>query len=229
MLFIWDLALTMAHHYKFEDNWENRPAVLFIDEIENHLHPTWQRRIIPTLIETFPQLQIFATTHSPFVLAGLGSGQIHQLYRDGSGVIRVQRIDENTTGWRVEELLTAFMETDDPTDAKTALDAATLRWFRHQTPFEGTAEQWRAAAIHDLEQASNRSRDEEAVLHWLKTASPLHGDNTAWRRQRIDELRSVVSREIELGGPIPAQGEAFYDRLQDLLLSGDFDNLEDDD
>ena len=60
----------------------NKPAILLIDEIENHLHPTWQRRVIPALLEHFPGLQIFATTHSPFVVAGLKAGQVHLLKRD---------------------------------------------------------------------------------------------------------------------------------------------------
>ena len=51
-----------------EGKWQERPAILLIDEIENHLHPTWQRRVIPALLEHFPGLQIFATTHSPFVV-----------------------------------------------------------------------------------------------------------------------------------------------------------------
>ena len=56
---------------KWREGWEKKPAILLIDEIENHLHPTWQRRVIPALLEHFPGLQIFATTHSPFVVAGL--------------------------------------------------------------------------------------------------------------------------------------------------------------
>ena len=74
LLWVRFLALKMLHHYNFADGWENRPAILLIDEIENHLHPTWQRRVIPALLEHFPGLQIFATTHSPFVVAGLKKG-----------------------------------------------------------------------------------------------------------------------------------------------------------
>ena len=50
----------------FAEDWQKQPAILLIDEIENHLHPTWQRRVIPALLDHFPGLQIFATTHSPF-------------------------------------------------------------------------------------------------------------------------------------------------------------------
>ena len=87
LLWIRWLALKMVHHYGFEKGWEKESAILLIDEIENHLHPTWQRRVIPALLDHFPNLQIFATTHSPFVVAGLKAGQVHLLNRDSNGVV----------------------------------------------------------------------------------------------------------------------------------------------
>ena len=51
LLWILWLALKMLNHYEFVNEWNKRPAVLLIDEIENHLHPTWQRRVIPALQE----------------------------------------------------------------------------------------------------------------------------------------------------------------------------------
>ncbi|MCP4349917.1 MAG: AAA family ATPase [Desulfobacterales bacterium] len=44
-------------------------AIVLIDEIELHLHPEWQHRIIPRLLETFPNCQFILTTHSPQVLS----------------------------------------------------------------------------------------------------------------------------------------------------------------
>ena len=72
-VFLWILylAIELASSYNFQDDWHKQPAILLIDEIENHLHPTWQRRVIHELLQHFPGLQIFATTHSPFVVAGL--------------------------------------------------------------------------------------------------------------------------------------------------------------
>ena len=52
-------------------NWENAleaPGVLLIDEIELHLHPGWQQRVIPNLREVFPNTQLIIGTHSPQVL-----------------------------------------------------------------------------------------------------------------------------------------------------------------
>jgi predicted ATP-binding protein involved in virulence len=44
-------------------------AIVLIDEIELHLHPSWQRNIIPALKRTFPKCQFIITTHSPQVLS----------------------------------------------------------------------------------------------------------------------------------------------------------------
>ena len=48
--------------------------VLLIDEIESHLHPKWQRTILPSLLRALNdevKLQVVATTHSPMVLASV--------------------------------------------------------------------------------------------------------------------------------------------------------------
>src|SRR5262249_10897093 len=44
------------------------PGVLLLDEAENHLHPRWQKRFLGDVLRIFPNLQIIATTHSPFVV-----------------------------------------------------------------------------------------------------------------------------------------------------------------
>ena len=49
----------------------NGDGIVLIDEIEQHLHPGWQRTIIPNLRRTFPNIQFILTTHSPQVLSTL--------------------------------------------------------------------------------------------------------------------------------------------------------------
>jgi len=47
-------------------------GVLLIDEIDLHLHPRWQQKVVTKLTELFPNLQILLTTHSPFILQRFG-------------------------------------------------------------------------------------------------------------------------------------------------------------
>lgn len=49
-------------------------GLILIDEIDLHLHPNWQRLIIPSLLRAFPHVQFVATTHSPFVIQSLSEG-----------------------------------------------------------------------------------------------------------------------------------------------------------
>ncbi|MFZ4667295.1 MAG: AAA family ATPase [Prochlorotrichaceae cyanobacterium] len=54
-------------------------GIVLIDEIELHLHPGWQRKVIPGLIHTFPNCQFFITTHSPQVLSHIEPESIYIL------------------------------------------------------------------------------------------------------------------------------------------------------
>ena len=156
-LWIWFLALRMAYHYNYRTNWETRPAVLCIDEIENHLHPTWQRRVIPALLENFPGLQIFATTHSPFVVAGLKAGQVHLLNRDENGVVTATNNEQDIIGWTADEILRTFMGVDDPTDDETAKAAQELRKLRNEGPRSTPEEEeQRQAEMQQLQQLVDR-------------------------------------------------------------------------
>lgn len=53
------------------------PGLLLIDEVENHLHPKWQKRFIPTILKIFPNLQIIATTHSPFIVSSVEDAKVY--------------------------------------------------------------------------------------------------------------------------------------------------------
>ena len=157
LLWIRWLALKMVHHYKFErEVWEKKPAILLIDEIENHLHPAWQRRVIPALLEYFPGLQIFATTHSPFVVAGLKAGQVHLLNRDENGRVTATTNTEDVIGWTADEILRTMMGVDDPTDAATAA-ARELRQLRQEPPRDDPEdEERRQQRIAELRQKVDR-------------------------------------------------------------------------
>jgi predicted ATP-binding protein involved in virulence len=54
---------------------EQTSGVVLIDELDLHLHPRWQRRIIDDLRRSFPKIQFICTTHSPFLIQSLRSGE----------------------------------------------------------------------------------------------------------------------------------------------------------
>jgi predicted ATP-binding protein involved in virulence len=62
-------------------------GIVLIDEIELHLHPQWQHKIIPRLTETFPNCQFIVTTHSPQVLSHVQPENIYILQSTPDGII----------------------------------------------------------------------------------------------------------------------------------------------
>ena len=157
LMWAWDLAVTMMCWRDFEEGWEQKPSILLIDEIENHLHPTWQRRVIRSLIEHFPGLQIFATTHSPFVVAGRKAGQIHLLTRNDNGAFTATTKLEDVIGWTADEILRTMLGVDDPTDDRTADAACELRQLRNQGPQDTEeGEEQRQLRMQELRQLVDR-------------------------------------------------------------------------
>ena len=53
------------------ENVLNNPGIVLIDKIEMYLYPDWQRKILPALTKTFPNIQFIVTTHSPQVVSSL--------------------------------------------------------------------------------------------------------------------------------------------------------------
>ncbi|NEQ36795.1 MAG: AAA family ATPase [Okeania sp. SIO3I5] len=62
-------------------------SVVLIDEIEQHLHPAWQREVIPKLTETFPNCQFIITTHSPQVVSQIKPNSVYILEKIDDNVV----------------------------------------------------------------------------------------------------------------------------------------------
>ena len=110
-----DFCKRMFELYPEAENPLHEEAVVLVDELDLHLHPKWQRDIVPTLSKVFPRVQFIVTTHSPHVLQSMADVNLYVLRRDEtSGEITVERSDvTDFTGWTVEEILSETMELKD--------------------------------------------------------------------------------------------------------------------
>lgn len=91
-------------------------AIVLIDEIDLHLHPKWQRQVVPKLTTTFPRCQFVATTHSPQLVASVEPRHISLL--SPRGVERPQRSFGTDSNW----ILRHLMEADDrPEEAAASI------------------------------------------------------------------------------------------------------------
>ncbi|MFL6195235.1 MAG: AAA family ATPase [Thermoanaerobaculia bacterium] len=84
-------------------------GIVLLDEIDLHLHPTWQRKIVPLLRRIFPKLQFIVNSHSPLVLAGFEREEIILLkFEDGKVVQDPAPIEPGVL--TASEILTNFFD-----------------------------------------------------------------------------------------------------------------------
>ena len=76
-----DLARRMAQGNRHLDDPVASEAIVLLDEVELHLHPAWQQRVLNDLMRTFPNSQFIVSTHSPHVLTTIRPEQIVELRR----------------------------------------------------------------------------------------------------------------------------------------------------
>lgn len=96
-------------YFTNETNIAHVKGVVFIDEIESHLHTKWQATIIPTLKRLFPNTTFYITTHSAIVLSQLQHGEAYELYRDkADGVVKTKLIEHPNNAAFIDLLKDAF-------------------------------------------------------------------------------------------------------------------------
>jgi len=107
---IGDLMMVMDH-VRWKDNISifKRNMILFLDEIEVHLHPYWQRKVLPIVQKLFSNAQIFLSTHSPFIINSIDDAWVYELNFDEHGDSRViDNFKSSTTDSIVYTLKKAF-------------------------------------------------------------------------------------------------------------------------
>lgn len=79
-------------------------GLLLADEVENHMHPLWQKKILGIIRKLFPNLQIILTTHSPFVVASMDGARIYTCVPQ-TGYSEVRDETDKYSHMPVEEIL----------------------------------------------------------------------------------------------------------------------------
>jgi energy-coupling factor transporter ATP-binding protein EcfA2 len=168
-----------------------RYALVLMDEIDAHLHPTWQRTLVPKLEKIFPNAQFIATTHSPLVVAGMPPEQVFRFVRDEDGKVARLPVDADMTVGRADQILTG-----DLFGLATTLDPETEKAMCRYGELLG-----KSLRSEDEEREFQRLR---AVLH---TRIPVSGETPVERRAQ-DLLRALLRSQA---------GDLFPEAQKDLL------------
>jgi hypothetical protein len=94
---------------------EDEPhAIVIIDEVDAHLHPSWQQRIRGLLVDYFPTVQFILSAHSPLAVAGCGPGEVAVLRkREGGGSFCIEQVSGDFVGATSPDLLQRLFEIED--------------------------------------------------------------------------------------------------------------------
>ncbi len=121
-----DLAWRLLKRYPGSPDPLAEPAVVLIDEIDLHLHPLWQLRIIDDLSATFPGTQFVATSHSPLLVQVAETANL-VLLRKRETDVEIVNDPEVIRSWRVDQILTSELF-----NVPRARDKQTERLFRRR-------------------------------------------------------------------------------------------------
>jgi predicted ATP-binding protein involved in virulence len=87
-------------------------AIVIIDEVDAHLHPSWEQKIIGLLRREFPNVQFLITAHSPLVVAGCLEKEVSIIRHNRQG-FSLEQCTENFIGYSTSELLQRVFEIED--------------------------------------------------------------------------------------------------------------------
>jgi len=110
MAMIGDLARRLAIANPLRENPLEGDGVVLIDEIDLHLHPSWQRMVVPRLMATFPNCQFLISTHSPHVITHAQPENLFLLSVTDVGIIANQ--PGESYGKTVDRILEDLMGLD---------------------------------------------------------------------------------------------------------------------
>lgn len=84
---------------------EKEQFTVLIDEIENHLHATMQRAILPDLILAFPNVQFIVSTHSPLIIGSVKNSNVYALRYNENKKIESELLDLENKAKNATEIL----------------------------------------------------------------------------------------------------------------------------
>ncbi|MGB8910480.1 MAG: AAA family ATPase, partial [Candidatus Cybelea sp.] len=152
----------------------NRSGIVIIDELDAHLHPSWQRKIADLLLRAFPNVQFIASAHSPLIVGGRLKDQVAVLRKTKDQRFVVCPRAESFVGQRVSTIIKDVFETD-PVDTAT-------RSYIAQQPMQNQFQR----EFERLSAIPNPSNKEQEDL--IKTMSSLDGIERA-EGQMEEEMR----------------------------------------
>jgi hypothetical protein len=175
-----------AKYYGYPTNLAAQPGIVIIDEIDAHLHPAAQRCVIPALQRHFPKLQIFCSTHSPLMLAGLKAHQMQLFQRAADGKVSLSRHATDIAGWSVDEILQGLLGVEHLTELEAE---RRLRHLQARQPLEALSSAETDMAVCDPPPHATAQTPAEATMQSLAEPHPVPAESPSPAPGRAPQAR----------------------------------------
>lgn len=154
-------------------------ALVLVDEVDLHLHPAWQRQVLPLVRRHFPNIQLIVSTHSPLVVGSVSDARLIHLERVG-GRIKARAVTEGFDGWRSDQILTS-----------TAFDLSTTRDEQTETRLREYRQ------LLSREQLTRKEVDRmQSLGQGLRDVLP-YPQETKVGREAVDLVRRAMQDRLE--------------------------------
>lgn len=152
-------------------------GIVLIDEVDMHLHPEWQQRVMGSLLEAFPKIQFIVTTHSPQVLSTVERQSIRELVEeeqsDGSKVVKGRTPAHQSRGVASNDLLAELQYTNPTPDVPEA------KWLS----------EYKALIVQDAQESLEGQGLKQKILNHFGDQHP------EWREiQRLIRLQAIKAK-----------------------------------
>ena len=94
LAFTGDLVARLALAFPHLADPTQAPGVVLVDELDAHLHPSWQRQIAKWLQDKFPNIQFIVATHSPFIAVGAGENALTLRFKRQAGEVICEQVSD---------------------------------------------------------------------------------------------------------------------------------------
>ncbi len=152
------------------------PGIVLIDEVDLHLHPSWQQQVVALLMEAFHQCQFVLTTHSPQVLSTVDSESV-RVVKHGCDGSSIEQPTFQTRGVESADVLARVMSVDPVPRIEQAEWLSTFRMMiqrgNHRTAEAGAL--WSRLVAHFG--GEHPVLEELSVLRRLQDFKAEHGLN----------------------------------------------------
>jgi predicted ATP-binding protein involved in virulence len=181
--------------YPGEKDVLKKQAIVIIDELDAHIHPSWQQKLIGILRQYFPGIQFIISAHSPLLIKGCRPYEVSVLRRTAEGKFKIQTISRSLFNMSIEDLHALIFEIE-------SSDADVLRYKEiavykdnYIRKLNSLLDSANASPLTE-EQTSEVNKLQDLISH-IDMAMESYGHTTQKKEKEMDDIMKYQQVAVE--------------------------------